>query len=124
MVSEQLPGTRERNKLPGGWCKSTSMIQGRANEADDGVLVGKDAPNIGAALDLAIEPREGIPQADLAPMALVEGGMGKHVVAGFLHERGHAREALAHAIGNATSWDTNRNHGLRRGTGSLRAWPQ
>jgi hypothetical protein len=45
------------------------LAQDCTNEADDGVVVGEDARDIGSALDLAIEPLERIGRADLGPMA-------------------------------------------------------
>src|SRR5262245_1774434 len=73
------------------------LEQDGADEADDGVLVGENTCDIGAALDLAIETLERIGRANLTPMALVEGHVGEHVVTRFIHERGDAPEALAQA---------------------------
>jgi hypothetical protein len=42
------------------------LHQDRADEADYGVVVGKDANDIGPPLDLAVEPLDGIGRADLA----------------------------------------------------------
>ncbi len=42
-----------------------ALGEDRADQADDGVLVGKDADDIGPALDLLVEPLQGIGRVDL-----------------------------------------------------------
>ena len=46
------------------------LEQDRADEAGDGGLVGEDADDIGAALDLAVEPFQRIGGVDLGPVIL------------------------------------------------------
>ena len=45
-----------------------------ADEADQGVAVGEDADDVGAAADLLVEPFLGVVGPDLAPDLLWEGG--------------------------------------------------
>ena len=40
----------------------------RADEADDGVVVGKDPDDVGAALDLAVDALKGVCRRDLWPV--------------------------------------------------------
>src|SRR5918994_7456920 len=51
----------------------------RADEADQGVAVGEDADDVGAAADLPVEPLVGIVGPDLPPDRLREGGEGEDV---------------------------------------------
>jgi len=43
-----------------------------ADEAGDGCLVGEDADDLGAALDLAVEPLERVRRVELLPVLLGE----------------------------------------------------
>ncbi len=45
----------------------------RADESDDGVIVGEDANNVGAVLDLTAEARDGVCRVQLGAMLLGEG---------------------------------------------------
>src|SRR6476659_1859658 len=55
--------------------------QDGADEPDNGLAIGKDADDIGAAADLAVEPLVGIVGPDLAPNRLGVGGEGQDVAA-------------------------------------------
>ena len=56
-----------------------------ADEAEDGGVVGEDADDVGAALDLFVDPLERVRRPDLAPVGVGEGGEG---AAGRLRRRG------------------------------------
>jgi hypothetical protein len=45
--------------------------QQRANQSDDRCLVGEDRDDVGAPLDLAVEPFERIGRGELRPMLLL-----------------------------------------------------
>ena len=57
----------------------------RADEADDGLVVGEDPDDVGAPCDLAVEPFNRIVRRDLWPVHGRERGGGEQVV-------GHVRE--------------------------------
>ena len=50
LISISAPWCRHRSEAPGG----------RADEADDGRVVGEDPDHVGAALDLAVEALDGV----------------------------------------------------------------
>ena len=56
--------------------------QDGADEADDGIPVGEDPDDVGAAADLAVEPFCGVVRPDLAPHVVGERGEGEQVLAG------------------------------------------
>lgn len=47
--------------------------QDGSDEADDGVVVGEDADDVGPPLDSSHEPFEGVGRPDLLPVGLGEG---------------------------------------------------
>jgi hypothetical protein len=47
--------------------------QQRADEADDGAVVGEDADDVGAPLDLAVEAFDRVGAVELGPVRLREG---------------------------------------------------
>jgi hypothetical protein len=53
------------------------LDEDRAGEAEQGGGVGKDADDVGAALDLLVQPFQGIGRPDLLPVADREGGEGQ-----------------------------------------------
>ncbi len=71
-----------------------------ADETDDGVLVGKDADDVGAALDLAVETLERIGGVKLRPMVLGEGHVGQHVGLGVVHHRGKLGHLGSELVGD------------------------
>ena len=50
-----------------------------ADEAGDRGLVGEDANDVGAALDLAVEAFDGVGAVELRPVLLGEGHIGQHI---------------------------------------------
>ena len=64
------------------------LEQDGADEADDGGLVGEDADDLGAALDLAVEALERVGRVQLGPVRRREGHVGEHVVLGLVHQGG------------------------------------
>jgi hypothetical protein len=75
-------------------------MQQYAHEAYERLFVGEDLHNIGAPLDLTVQPLDWVRGADLAPMAFREGHVGQHIVGCLVHQGGDAQEALAQAIGD------------------------
>ena len=53
--------------------------QDGADEADDGVVVGEDAHDLGSALDLAVDPLDRVGAVELDAMLPGEGHVGQHV---------------------------------------------
>ena len=56
--------------------------QDGADEADDGIPVGEDPDDVGAAADLAVEPFGGVVRPDLAPHVVGEDGERQQVLTG------------------------------------------
>ena len=68
--------------------------QDGADEADNGLAIGKNADDVGAAADLAVEPFVGVVGPDLAPHRLGEGGEGQDVPAGTFEVVGDGGQLL------------------------------
>jgi hypothetical protein len=62
------------------------LKQDRADQTDDGVLVGEDADDIGAPLDLAVKALDRIGRVQLGAMLDREGHVGEHVGLGLVQE--------------------------------------
>ena len=83
-----------------------SARAGGANEPDDGIVVGEDADDIGAALDLAVEPLERVCGVDFRPVRAGE----VHIVSAAPAAKGTSAsiarpitiEASAGLVANAT----------------------
>src|SRR6266550_9249596 len=78
---------------------SPEMIQSpcKAGAADYGSLIGEDADDLAAPLDLAIEPLERVGAVQLGAMLGREAHVGQHVCLGLIHQRrelGDARPGL------------------------------
>lgn len=71
-----------------------------ADEADNRVLIGEDADDLGSALDLAVEALDGIGRMDLRPVIFGEAHEGEHVGFGLVQERGELRQLGAELIGD------------------------
>ena len=78
------------------------LHQDRADEADDGVIVREDADDVGAALDLAVEPLDGIGRTDLVPVLLGKVHEGENVDLGLVEQRGKLGQLGAQLIGDLT----------------------
>lgn len=76
--------------------------QDRADQADDGVLGGKDADHLGAPLDLAVEALDRVGGKQLGAMRRREAHIGQHVGLGVVWERRELRQFWAQLIGDAT----------------------
>jgi hypothetical protein len=74
--------------------------QERADEARDRIFVGKNADDIGTALDLAIEPFERIDGMDFRPMIFRKAHEGEHVDLCFVHEGSKLRHLWTQLIGD------------------------
>ena len=70
------------------------LHQDGADETDDGVVVGEDVDDVGAALDLAVESFDRIGRADLGPMLLWEVHEGENVDLGFIEQGGEFRQLV------------------------------
>jgi hypothetical protein len=71
-----------------------------AHQAGDRGVIGEDTDDIGAALDLLVEPLERVGAPDLAPVLLREVEEGQHVITGGLHHRYGGGELLAQHLGD------------------------
>ena len=78
------------------------LHQDRADEADYGVVVGKDADDIGPPLDLAVEPLDGIGRADLVPMLPGKAHESEDVDFCLIEQGGELGELGAQLIGDVT----------------------
>ena len=70
------------------------------DEAGDGGLVGKDADDIGAPLDLAVQSFERVGGMQLGPVSGREVHVGQHIGLGFVHEGGEFRQFGAQLVGD------------------------
>ena len=73
------------------------LEQDGADEPGDRGFIRKDADNIGAALDLTVEPLDGVGAVQLGAMLPREIYVGQDVMLGGVHERcelGHPRAQL------------------------------
>ena len=69
-----------------------------ADEACDGVAVGEDPDDVGAASDLPVQPFVGIVRPDLAPDLLREGGEREQVGPGGVEMVGDGREFVGQRV--------------------------
>lgn len=74
--------------------------QERADEPDDGVIVGEDADNLGAPLDLAVETLDRVGRMKLGPMLFGKGHVGEHILFGTIHQRGEFRHLRPDLVGD------------------------
>ena len=72
----------------------------RADEADDGGVVGEDADYVGAPLDLAVETFQRVGAVDLGAVLLGECCKGKHVCLGVIHQAGELGHPRAQLVGD------------------------
>jgi hypothetical protein len=66
----------------------------------DGGLVGKDADDIGPALDLAVETFERVGGVDLGTMLLGKGHVGEDVLLGLVEQGGQLRQLGPDLVGH------------------------
>jgi hypothetical protein len=71
-----------------------------SDQADDAVLVGKDADDIGAALHFLVQPRQRIDRVKLGAVLGREGHVGEHIGFGIVHEGCKLRPSGAELIGD------------------------
>ena len=76
------------------------LEQDGADQADDGGLVGEDADDVGAALDLAVEPLERVGGVQLGPVLGREGHVGEHVGLALVHQGGELGPARPELVGD------------------------
>jgi hypothetical protein len=74
------------------------------NEPFDGGVVGEHAHDVGAALDLSMEPFERVRGPDLAPVLDRERFEGEKVVAGAGEHLGDVRELRVQRLDDAVDW--------------------
>ena len=73
-----------------------------ADQSGYGGLVWEDAHHLGAALDLAVQPLDGIGGVQLRPVLLGERHVGEDVRLRFVHEVGQFRNLRPELVGNAS----------------------
>ncbi len=71
-----------------------------ADQAGDGGLIGEDADNLAAALDLSVEPFEWIGRMDLRAVLRGEVHIRQHIGLGLVHERGELDHPRAGLVGH------------------------
>lgn len=71
-----------------------------ADEPDDGLVVGKDADDVGSALHLPVQTLQRVCAGNLRPVLLGEVHVGEDVVAGGVHHRAELRLLLAERVGD------------------------
>lgn len=76
------------------------LEQDCADKADDGLVVGKDANDIGAALDLVVETLNRISAVQLGAMLFRERHVGQHVGLGIIHDGGELRHLRQDLVGD------------------------
>ena len=76
------------------------LEQDRPDQTDDGVLVGEDADDIGAPLDLAVEALDRVGRVQLGAVLRRKAHIGEHVGLGFIHEDGKLGQFGPELVGN------------------------
>ena len=71
-----------------------------APKSGDRVLVWKDADDIGAPLDLAVEPFDGVGGMEFWPMGGGEAHIGEHVGFGLVHHGGELGDFGTELVGH------------------------
>jgi hypothetical protein len=79
--------------------------QDGTDEAGDGGLVGEDADDLGASLDLAVQAFERIGAMQLGAVLGREAHMGEHVALGLVHQGGELRQLGPQLVGDAAPLD-------------------
>jgi hypothetical protein len=74
--------------------------QDGAGQADGGGLVGKDADDISAPLNFAIEALDGVGRVELSAVCGGKGYVGQDVLLGAFHEGGKLRDLGAELVGD------------------------
>ena len=94
-------------------CPPIILLQQQgADEPDDGVVVGKDTDDIGAAFDLAIEPFERVGGVDFRPVLAGNIHVGEHVGFGLVEQSCELGQAGAHLVGDVTPLLVGRSGGV------------
>ena len=78
------------------------LEQDGADQADNGLLIGEDADDLGAALDLAVQPFQRIGRVDLRPVVFGEAHKSQHVGFGLVHQGGQLGDLGSDLIGDLT----------------------
>jgi hypothetical protein len=73
------------------------LHQDAGGEAEQGVVVGKDPDDVGAALEFEVESFERVGRPDLAPLGDGEAGEGGEVGAGVAQQPGDVGQAVLEA---------------------------
>jgi len=71
-----------------------------ADEPYDRLVVGKDADDVGAAFDLAVEPFEAIGGVDLQPVLGRKAHVGEDIILGLIHESGELGQLAPELVGD------------------------
>jgi hypothetical protein len=91
-----------------------------AHQPGDRAVVGEDADDVGASLDLLVQALQRVGAPDLAPVLLREVQERQHVVTGGLHDRQASGELLAQHLGNPLPVGAHLIEGLDQ---EHRLWP-
>jgi len=78
------------------------LEQDRADQPGNGGLVGEDADDLGAPLDLAVQPLERVRGLKLRAALRWKGRLGEHVRLRLVHEFGQFRHLRPELVGDAT----------------------
>ena len=96
------PATDSRLMYRERWTTHSSFCSSRigADQADDGGLVGEDADDLGAPLDLAVEALQGIGAVELLSVRDGEGHVGQDVGLGLVEQGGELGQLGPQLIGD------------------------
>src|SRR5215469_3233031 len=87
------------------WPFIVLLEQDRTDETCDGLIIGEDADDIGAALDLAVQPFDRVCRVQLGPSRRRKCHIGQHVALGVVHELGEFLDSRARLVGDLPPLD-------------------
>jgi len=76
------------------------LEQDRADQANDGILIGEDADDFRSPLDLAVEALDRVGRVQLGAVLRRKAHIGEHVGLGFIHEDGKLGQFGPEPVGN------------------------
>ena len=79
--------------------------QDRADQADDCLVVAEDTDDLGAALDLAVDPFDRVGRVQLDPMHPGEGNVCEDIGLGLVHDSGELGHLGADLVGDGAPLD-------------------
>ncbi len=84
-----------------------------AEEPNDSIVNEKDADDLGASLDLAVETLDRICRMKLCPVLHGKGHVGKHILFCALHQRGEFRRLQPDLVGDIAPFGACHLRGVR-----------